>query len=132
MTHSIDDSWTYAFQHDFGNTESAYGDPSAQWYSVNNYLMYAINDDLDAGIRLEWFRDADGARVAGLRSGAGGVDAHYYAVTLGLNYRLVENFLLRPEIRYDYQDADNGAAGAFNGGADDDQLLAAMNAILQF
>ena len=36
-----------------------------QWYEVNNYLIYKINDCLSFGGRVEWFQDPQGARVVG-------------------------------------------------------------------
>ena len=67
--------WTYVFQNDVGwqqdgvLTGSTANDPfaSAEWYGVNQYLFYTINDCWRAGFRAEWFRDDDGVRVGGVR-----------------------------------------------------------------
>lgn len=55
---------------------------------INQYLFYSYNDCLGFGGRMEWWKD----------------DGHsHYAVTGGINYRPHANFILRPEIRHDWQ-----------------------------
>jgi hypothetical protein len=133
LTHALSESLSYVLQHDLGVHEGQDALASEQWYSLNNYFLYHVSDALDLGLRLEWFRDDDGARVAGLRSGAGGVAADYYGVSVGANYTLCENLLFRPEVRYDVQDADSDASGkAFDNGQDDQQLLVSGNLLLSF
>jgi hypothetical protein len=87
---------------------------------------------IDVGARLEWFKDSDGYRVLGLRSGAGGVPADYYAASLGANIKPTSYIILRPEVRFDYQDVDSSEANIFDNGKDETQLLVAMNGILKF
>ena len=64
-------------EHDLGNNYNV--DPAVgvnnQWYEINNYLMYKVNDCLSYGGRFEWFQDPQGARVS-----AGSL-GNYYAVT---------------------------------------------------
>lgn len=91
--------FTYVFQHDRGIARggSATAD-SAQWYGINQYLFLEQNDMLAWGMRLEWFRDRDGVRVA-----ANGVATNYYECTFGANVRPSDWAIIRPEVRWDWQ-----------------------------
>jgi hypothetical protein len=125
-TYKLNDKWTYAFQHDLGsNTNNPNGD--AQWYGIGQYLLRKINDCWSAGGRIEWFRDEDGVRVVAGNAGS------YYEATLGLNYKPHANFLLRPELRWDWYEGrvanDNHP---FNDGRSDSQLAAGFDAIFTF
>ena len=77
-TNVINDRLTYIFQSDYGYQEDA-GElnvvgtatpqgigQDAEWYGINQYLFYTINDCWKAGLRGEWFRDDDGFRVFGV------------------------------------------------------------------
>ncbi|NDC64462.1 MAG: hypothetical protein EBZ59_10885, partial [Planctomycetia bacterium] len=74
------------------------------------------------GMRFEWFRDNDGYRVVNpLRNSLfgqtpywGGYEGNFWAATWGLNYKPNANWIIRPELRYDWY---NGKAGATNGNA---------------
>jgi hypothetical protein len=114
----LTDKLTYVFQNDAGWQFNAFGESTlAQWYGVNQYLFYAFNETWTGGMRFEWFRDNDGYRVANpLRNGyfgqepyAGGYAGNFWAATWGLNYKPNANWIVRPELRYDWYD---GAAGA--------------------
>jgi hypothetical protein len=64
------DDWTYVIQNDIGWQDDAIQNQgsslrSAEWYGINQYLFYTINDCWKAGMRVEWFRDDDGVRVGG-------------------------------------------------------------------
>ena len=60
----LGDNWQYVFQHDFGNEPGAgVGGTIAQWYGIDQYLFYTINDCWKAGMRFEWFYDGGGSRV---------------------------------------------------------------------
>lgn len=133
LTQKLTESLSYVFQHDHGRQDLG-GGSSAKWYGVNNYLLYTINDQLSSGIRLEWFKDADGFRVIGVRSGAGGVPASYYGVSAGLNYKPYGGLLtLRPEVRYDTQDVSAaGADKAYNDGKSNHQVTLGFDAIIKF
>ena len=93
-------------------------------------------------VRAEWLRDDDGVRVAGPGNIPGvyawdgrGFPGDFYEVTLGLNWRPNGNWLVRPEVRWDWFDLDGplGPTGLpFDGGNEDDQFLFACDAILTF
>ena len=128
----LNDKLTYVFQNDNGWQFGAVGVPSvlgqqanlAQWYGINQYLFYNISDTLVAGTRLEWFRDNNGYRVvSGLRNfafgvpggpgnWAGGFQGNFWEASFGLNWKPNRNFIMRPELRYDWYSPDKyGAAG---------------------
>ena len=123
LSHDLTNNLHYVFQHDFGTVESgnAIGD-DADWYGINQYLTYDINDQLGAGLRAEWFSDRGG------RINSFGAD--YYAVSAGVNYSPLSWLKLRPEVRYDWADT-NGAGAAF-GGNKNEQIQVAMDMIITF
>ncbi len=114
---SLTERLNYVLQSDWG---SATNGISAQWYGVNNYLFYTINDCWKLGGRFEWFRDDDGFR--GLAAG------EYWELTGGVNWKPTANLIVRPELRYDWA---NGAA-PFDGGTADDQLSGGFDLIVTF
>ncbi|NBX29273.1 porin [bacterium] len=119
----LSDKLTYVFQNDNGWQFNAFGPGSqAQWYGVNQYLFWNFTEKLVGGMRFEWFRDNDGYRVVNpLRNSLfgqtpywGGYEGNFWAATWGLNYKPNANWIIRPELRYDWY---NGKAGATNGNA---------------
>jgi hypothetical protein len=121
LSHDITDTLHYKLQHDLGIQEKFQGTDSAKWYGINQYLTYDINDQLGAGMRLEWFRDEDGVRVNGNSD-------HYLAATVGLNYSPMSWLTLRPEVRYDHSTENQ----AYNDGLSNDQVLISADAIVRF
>ena len=65
----LNDDLHYVIQHDHGYANNVINENgqnvNAQWYGINQYLMYDIEDNLGVGLRAEWFRDANGYRVQG-------------------------------------------------------------------
>ena len=120
-TNEFTDKLTYVYQSDFGyaaNAGVAYQTvgqqaDSAYWYGANQYLFYNFTDYLIGGLRFEWFRDNNGYRVvSGLRDGSpgvGGMAGNFWEMTWGLNYLIGNNLVIRPELRYDWFSADEGA-----------------------
>ncbi|MDI1231101.1 MAG: porin [Methylobacter sp.] len=130
LSHDITDTLHYKLQHDLGIEEKSTSADSAKWYGINQYLTYDINDKLGAGVRLEWFRDEDGARVSAIGNGntMPGGQNHYLAATAGLNYSPISWLTLRPEVRYDHSTENN----AYNAGLSNDQLLISADATVRF
>jgi hypothetical protein len=130
---ALTDNLDYVIQHDNGWQEDWFGaNQDAEWYGLNQYLLYTINDCWKAGARFEWFRDDDGTRVAGVRNGnpaAGPFQGNFYEATLGLNWTPSSNLTVRPEVRWDWFD---GATNPYDGGTKDDQFTAAFDAIMTF
>jgi hypothetical protein len=119
----LSDKLTYVFQNDNGWQFNAFGVGSnpAQWYGINQYLFWNFTDSLIGGMRFEWFRDNNGYRVVNpLRNYAfgqtpwgTGYAGNFWALTWGLNYKPNANWIIRPELRYDWY---NGQAGTDNNG----------------
>jgi hypothetical protein len=141
----------YVFQHDnFWQDNANPINPAldAEWYGINQYLLYTVNDCWALGARFEWFRDDDGVRLNGaaLRETATGRPAitpipgvvpapgvhagNYYAFTLGANWTPRERITVRPEARWDW--SDGTTAAIFGDGMKDSQFTAAIDAIVTF
>ncbi len=162
--HNILDDLHMVLQHDhgFANGVLINGETvDATWYGINSYLMYDITDKLGVGMRGEWFRDNNGFRVCSpgrvsAATNAAGPDnvpvssaasflatcnsASWYAFTLGLNYKPVKWITLRPNVRYDWVDADVVGAGNIKtgerykpfGNGKDAQFLFSADAVIVF
>jgi hypothetical protein len=126
----------YVFETDYGFEDDAGvgGTHDAEWYGVNQYLFCNLADGWDLGLRLEWFRDDDAARVSGAFGGA--VPAvgpgNWYQLTGGLHWAPYECLLFRPEVRYDWFDGDTNAAGPFNDGTRSSQFTCGLDCIWRF
>ena len=119
-TNRLSDRLIYVFQNDNawqfnanvspGNVGQQAG--TAQWYSFGNYLFWEFSPQWEGGVRLEYFRDNNGYIVsAPLRNEgqpdnpgfwAEGFDGTFWELTLGLNWYPNNNWVIRPEIRYDW------------------------------
>ncbi len=120
-SHDFTEDLHFLIQHDHANEEIP-GADEVEWYGINSYLSYDINDQFSAGIRGEWFRDDDGARVTG--------DAgNFFGVTAGVNYAITGWLKIRPEVRYDWFD---GQGDPFDGSSSDDQVTVAADVIVTF
>ncbi|MEC4748508.1 porin [Methylomicrobium sp. Wu6] len=115
--------WHYVLQHDRGAQQNAIAQgQNADWYSIVQYLTYDIDDQLGVGLRGEWFRDQNGFRYS-----AG--EAGYYAMTVGLNWKPKGWLMIRPEVRYDWSEAQ---LAPFDAGHQIDQVLLGIDAVVQF
>jgi hypothetical protein len=140
LLHQINCRWTYVFQHDFGIEQNAEIDNNfmlsdAKWYSINQYLFCRLRDNLDFGVRVEWFRDQDNARVLAIPVEPLTSGGNYVATTFGLNWRPYEKVVLRPEIRWDWSDVDPPgliANGMFIDFTKQNQLLLSLDLIIDF
>ncbi len=125
LSHDINDKLHYVFQHDFGVTEDGAGaGDDSDWYGINQYLTYDLNEKVGLGLRGEWFSDSDG-RISG------SYGANYYAVSAGVNYTPIEWLKFRPEVRYDWVDS-NGSGGSYDNGNETDQVAISMDMIVTF
>jgi len=98
--HRFTDRLQYVLQYDHGFEEgAARGGGDAQWFGINQYLFYTINPCWKAGLRYEWFRDADGVRVDPISG-----ESDYFEISLGLNWTPRERLNIRPELRWDWAD----------------------------
>ncbi|MDD5033680.1 MAG: porin [Methylococcaceae bacterium] len=158
--HNLMDSLHWVVQHDHGFADGVIvADGSTrdtQWYGLNTYLFYDIQDDLVAGLRAEWFRDDDGfrtaspGRVAAATNdsygkpvssaanflSAGPAGASYYELTAGITWKPLKWVTFRPNIRYDWVDGKNtsgiGGYKPFGNNNKSDQLLFSTDLVLTF
>ena len=86
---------------------------NADWLGLVNYLTYGFTPRLSGTTRLEFFDDFQGQRT--------GFAGLYTAFTAGLSFRPRKDIILRPEIRYDYNEESRpfeGKHGLFTATAD--------------
>ncbi len=126
--------WEYVFHHHYAYQDQGKVDGgTARWYGIDNYLYYRFAQQWRAGLRVEWMRDEAGTRVGGNpvrgNPNLGPFAGSFYSLSAGLNYRPHPNVLLRPEVRADWFD---GQRSPYNDGLNKNQVLAAINANLQF
>ncbi|MCA9226761.1 MAG: porin, partial [Planctomycetales bacterium] len=128
LSHQFADRLQYVLQHDLGHQANGVAaGQAAEWYGINQYLFYTVNDCWKLGMRGEWFNDQNGTRVTNF----GG---HYYEITAGLNWTPTNNIALRPEVRWDWYDphAANTPPGPYDNFTERSQFTAAVDLILQF
>lgn len=93
---TLTDKLHYITQSDFIDTsESTFTGKDYYTIGWNNYLIYWATDRVGLGGRAEWWK-------------AQGVS--YYEATVGVNIKPIPNFVLRPEIRYQWSPAGEGPA----------------------
>ena len=149
----LSDKLTYVFQNDLGwqfnanpatqNVGQAAG--LAQWYGINQYMFYNISDSLVGGMRFEWFRDNNGTRVINPIRNAifggpygSGYAGNFWQATWGLNWKPNNNWIIRPELRYDWYSPDDPSGNLpfgkiVNGSGDQyGQFYGGCDAIWQF
>ena len=135
LNYNITDRLNYVLQHD--NFWQDAGATEDNWYGLNQYLFYTVNDCWRVGGRFEWFRDADGARLGNLplreaafggpTGNAGAVGSNYYQATFGLNWIPTSNITVRPEVRWDWADV-----AVYDDFTETSQFTAAFDVILLF
>lgn len=121
LEHDLTERLHYVLQHDLGVESNTSTNPASEWYGVNQYLFYDILHNLAAGLRMEWFRDADGTRINSFSE-------NYIGVTGGLNYTPIAGFTIRPEVRYDRSTEHK----AFDNFKDNDQIMLSVSGIFRF
>jgi hypothetical protein len=99
---TLTDDLNYVLQSDLKRV----GSTSDEDVGINQYLFYTINDQLAAGTRVEWWKD-DGTS--------------FYETTWGLNVKPMDNVIVRPEVRHEWQP-----------GGGPDQTIFGVDAIITF
>ncbi|MEM6472529.1 MAG: porin [Planctomycetota bacterium] len=118
--YAVSDNLQYILQSDVLSSEDTAGTTVRESFGVNQYLIYTLSDCWAAGARFEWYNQE------GVFSPVG-QDDDIYALTLGVNYRPHANLIVRPEIRWDWDDAQ--VAGLDEG---DDQTTFGIDTIFLF
>ncbi len=125
----------YVFHHWLGFQEQgAPNGEQADWYGIDQYLYYTLNNRWKAGARFEWFRDEEGTRVGLNRPSNPNTPplaGNFYSLSLGVNWTPSKNVMLRPEIRADWYEG-NAVRLPYNDGTDDSQFMLGFDAILRF
>ena len=65
---------------------------------INTYLIKTISDKVGVGMRSEWWKNEGNSQ---------------YATTFGVNVKPTDNLIVRPEIRYDWDDPNVGSQTTF-------------------
>lgn len=132
---NITPRFQWVLEHTYGESE----DPQigiSQWYGLTNYYFYTINPCWQAGLRVEWFRDEDGVRVAGVGDGnlaTGPFPGDFYEISLGLNWSPHPNLRVRPEVRWDwFEPRRRVTVLPYDAGEDDNQFLFGCDFIVTF
>jgi Putative beta-barrel porin-2, OmpL-like. bbp2 len=95
-THKFNPRWNYSFESLFGFTHNVPDIGRADWFGVLNYLTYDFTPRWSGTTRLEFFDDAQGQRT--------GFKGLYTTITAGLSFKPRKSIILRPEVRYDYNE----------------------------
>ncbi len=142
----IGDKLTYVFQSDFGDQQKALTTgKSAQWYGINQYLLYDLTDTLTFGTNFEWFQDDDGYRVGGFLPLTGnssyrglptnriGYEGAFYQLTTGFRWNPIANLSVRPNLRFDWFGGEsNNGPRPFDDGTRNTQVLLGTDVIIRF
>ena len=112
---------------------------ASDWWGAAVYGIYKFNDYVSGAVRVEYYRDDEGATTgiggagADPPAGIGFSSQHLYEVTAGVTItpfahdELGRNLKIRPEVRYDHSSED-----FFDGFTEDNQLTFAVDAIFNF
>ena len=87
----INDKWEYVFQSDLVDVEQPMGVNHYDTIGVNQYLFYNFTDCIRGGFRGEWWK-ADGVS--------------FYEVAAGVNFNVLPNVRIRPEVRHNWAPND--------------------------
>jgi hypothetical protein len=142
LKQKLSEKLLYVAQQNMGGAAGA--DPRtggyARWYGLDQYLIYALTPKLSAATRVEFFRDEEGAAVGGIGNlnngwmAANGFAGTFTELTTGLNWRPLPNFLVRPELRWDWYGGSTNLQGAlpFGDGQHSSQFTMATDLVLTF
>ena len=94
---TLTEKLNYVFQSDLVRVENV-GTGKNDDIGINQYLFYDVCDTMALGARAEWWK-TDGTS--------------FYEVTTGVNFRPFANFVIRPEMRYDWSPSTDLSAATF-------------------
>jgi hypothetical protein len=95
-THQFGRRLAYSYESLAGYQTNVPGVGTASWFSAINYLTYTFTPRVSGTVRLELFDDVQGQRT--------GFPGLYTALTAGVTFKPRPAVILRPELRYDYND----------------------------
>ena len=111
--------------------------PDTNAYGINQHLIYTICPKWSVGLRGEWHRaegtlfDAQPYTWTNVAQDNGGQGGDLYALTFGANWNITPKFTIRPELRYDWADYNNGWK-PFGNGTKSEQLSGGGSMIVKF
>jgi hypothetical protein len=116
LRHQFDNHWLYVLEPYIGLRPSNWFDftPSSTFYGINQEWFHTVSENTALGGRFEVFEPD-------FRGGM------HVEITTGLNRLITRNFLVRPELRWDWSDQPDAFPGRNNS-----QLLTACDAIWSF
>jgi hypothetical protein len=85
---NLTDRLNYVFQSDYVDNPAA-----NESHGVNNYLLFALTEQVSVGTRVEWWN-----------TNVGPVASDLFSVTSGMKIQVTDNIIARPEIRWDQDD----------------------------
>ena len=85
---NVTDRLNYVFQSDYVDNPAA-----NESHGVNNYLLFALNEKVSIGARVEWWN-----------TNVGPVASDIFSVTSGVKIQAADRIIVRPEIRWDQDD----------------------------
>jgi len=116
--------WNYVFQSHYRHVQDSLvegGDDN--YYSVVNRLAYKVSEKWIAGVRYEWFDDANGTAV--FPAPGPGI---WNGLSFGGTYKHCPNIWLRPQIRWDWFDAAPGVgSGPWGDSTERSRFMAAFS-----
>ena len=118
LTHKFTDKLSYVADATYSHINNVPGLGFAEWYGLANYLLYDVNDKLQAKTRVELFNDEQGFRT--------GTSGLYTAVSAGLTWKPTPWLYVMPEVRYDH----NSDGRPFEG--NNDMFTATIGAIIRW
>ena len=124
------ENWLYLAHHNFGWIANGVGAGQNQdWYSLEQHLAYELSEKITVGMRYEFFADPDGVTVAP-SPGKG----TYHMLDVGGTYRMTESIWFRPELRWEWFDADGSVAapGPFGDGTQRSQFVGSFSMFVYF
>lgn len=124
--------WNYIFQSDYQYRQSDLV-PGSNYkqYGINQYLIKELCDTLSAGMRYEWFYAGKNSPLSNPSGASVPFGQHFHAFTMALNFIPRDSILIKPEIRYDFTDSDQGIA-SFAKGTKRSQFTMGMQSILTY
>jgi hypothetical protein len=142
LKQKLSEKLLYVAQQNMGGAAGA--DPRtggyARWYGLDQYLIYDLTPKLSVGTRVEFFRDEEGAAVAGIGNlnngwmALPGFAGTFSEWTTGLNWRATPNLVVRPEARWDWYGGSENVKGQlpFGDGQHAGQFTFATDLVLTF
>lgn len=95
-------------------------------YGINQHLIYTINKKWSAGVRFEWLSGrgtfCDIAPITGATPDGAGQGTNLYELTFAVNWNVLPNVNIRPELRYDWS-FYKGGFKPFGNGTESEQLM---------